>query len=684
MPGVVQRVADERRSRTCQGAVEGEHHRAGHDKSYCKKPEEPAEGGERLKRNAACYHPPRIPGNRRQPHPYPTPMVHPDSQAEPKRWIGIALLGLLLVSFALRTWDASQGLNASRYYDERFPFKNVSGLLLHGELRPRHAFYLSLSYLPQTAVLAASQWLFEVTRYEPFSIYSATSDGYSPTAYWLCRMINVIYGTLSLWLLFLIGRRIYSSGVGLLAAAILAAFGRHVLSSSEFKPDILVIFLVTLTFLWTLGAAFRPSLRRFLLVGVGVGLGVSAKYTGIAGAIPITAAVLTEGRRDRRQWLWLLLAGVASVGTFVALNPFLDVVFEFIPKLVNGYAARGVEERSNHWVVFERQVRFLLEQHGPIVTAFVALGVIWLAGGLLWRIVRRDSSAAGMDSRKRRLGSILVLSLLLGYSALHAMGMTLFRGQNYLPVVPFSSLVAAWAMVELWRALAARLPWLAWRLVAALAGLAVGAALLAQQGTIVYTRVVPTTFERTNDALLAELDPVGLRHVVYERGMGAFDAGGKPRRPLLTRVPRLTALPPPSSTARTSRSSRSGGSRDRTPISTAPASPACARARSRSSATSGSAGAASRGDPPPPLDPRPGPRRSPGPRPDGNPPYLVGRLPAGIARPGEAVSLPPGCPATRGTATCTSCGSIRAASRWRCPTPAAASTACSRPARASR
>ncbi|MEO6195154.1 MAG: glycosyltransferase family 39 protein [Thermoanaerobaculia bacterium] len=564
-------------------------------------------------------------------------MVHPDSQAEPKRWIGIALLGLLLISFALRTWDASQGLNASRYYDERFPLKNVSGLLLHGEFRPRHAFYLSLSYLPQTAVLAASQWLFRVTRYEPFSIYSATSDGYSPTAYWLCRMINVIYGTLSLWVLFLIGRRIYSPEVGLLAAAILAAFGRHVLSSSEFKPDILVIFLVTLTVYWTLGAAFRPSLRRFLLVGVGVGLGVSTKYTGIAGAIPITAAVLTEGRRDRRQWLWLLLAGAASVVTFVALNPFLDVVFEFIPKLVNGYAAKGVEERSDHWVVFERQVRFLIEQHGPIVTVFVALGV----AGLVWRIFRPAPGLSPEDSsRERRLGSILVLSLLLGYSALHALGMTLFRGQNYLPVVPFSSLVAAWAIVELWRVLAARLPWLAWRPGAALAGLAVGAALLAQQGTIVYTRVVPTTFERTNDALLAELDPVGLRHVVYERGMGAFDAGGKPRRPLLTPVPRLAALAPDfldrADVEIFQQRRLQGPDADfyRARV---------ARLPKKQVEIVGDRWFRRRGEPlvilrhpwtlardPVDLLVR---------RPEGDPPYLVGRLPAGIARPGEAVSL---------------------------------------------
>ena len=564
--------------------------------------------------------------------PSAAPMVHPDSTAEPQRWIGIALAALLLLSLALRTWDASQGLNASRHFDERFPLKNISGLLRHGEIRPRHAFYLSLSYLPQAGVLAASQWLYEVTRYPPFAIYGETSDGYSPTAYWLCRMVNVIYGTLSLWFLFLIGRRLYSPGVGLLAAAVLAAFPRHVLSSTEFKPDILVIFLVTLTFWWTIAAAFRPTLRRFLLVGFGIGLGVSTKYTAIASALPITAAVLTEGRRDRRQWLWLVLAGVASVVTFVALNPFLDVVFEFIPKLVHGYAAKGVEEKSNHWVVFERQVQFLVEHHGPVVAAFVALGV----AGMLWRIFRPRPE----DLPERRLGSILVLGILLGYSVVHCLGMTLFRGQNYLPVVPFSSLTAAWAMVELWRMLTARLPWLAWRPAAALIWLGVGAALVAQQGTIVYWRVVPTTFEVTNDALLFELDPIGLRQVIYEKGMGIFDAGGKPRRPLITRVDRFASVPVEvldrADVEIFPRSRLDGPGSDfyRARV---------ARLPKEQVEIVGDHWFRSRGEPivvlrhswqlardPISLGVR---------RPDGDPPFLVGRIPAGIAKPGEAVSL---------------------------------------------
>jgi hypothetical protein len=463
-------------------------------------------------------------------------MVPSESQAAPKRWIGIALAVLLLVSFALRAWDAGYGLNSGRYFDERFTFKNISGLLKRGDFQPRYAFYLSLSYLPQAAVLAASQSLYRVTRYQPFAIYGDTGDGYSPTAYWLCRLVNVLYGILSLWLLFLIGRRLYSPEVGLFAAAFLAAFPRHLLSSVEFKPDILVILLVTLTFLWTLGAAFRPRLARFLLVGFGIGLAVSAKYTGIASAIPITAAVLAEGRRDRRQWNWLIQAGLTSILTFIVLNPYLGVVFQFIPKLVHGYAAKGVKEKSNHWVVFERQIQFLADHHGPVVAVFLALGV----AGLLWRIYR----PAPEDSPERRLGSILVLSLLLGYSVVHAAGMTLFRGQNYLPVVPFSCLCAAWGMVAAWNLLASRVRWLAGSTAPALLGMGLIAALLVQQGMIVYQRVVPRPFETVNSSLLGGIEPFGLRHVVYEKDLGVFQTGNKSRRPLLTRVDRLATLAP--------------------------------------------------------------------------------------------------------------------------------------------
>jgi hypothetical protein len=452
------------------------------------------------------------------------------------RWVSLTLAAVLLASFAVRTWDASFGLYAGRHFDERFTFKNVSAILKHGEYKPRHAFYLSLSYLPQTAVLAASDALYRVTGRPIFSIFGDSGDGNSPTAYWLARMVNVVYGTLSLWLLFLIGRRLYSPEVGLLAAAVLAAVTRHFTSSTEFKPDILVILLTLLTFSWTLTAAARPTLGRFLRVGLGVGLAVSAKYTGIAGAIPITAAVLRNGRRDRRQWIWLVAAGMISVLTFLVLNPFLDVVFQFIPILVHGYAAKGVEEQSNHWVVFERQADFLIRNHGPVVASFVLLGIV----GLLWRIYR----PAPDDSEATRLGSMLVLSILLGYSALHSLGMTLFRSQNYLPVVPFSSLAAAWAMVETWQLLSLRFPRLRWQPLAILLWIGVCGALVAQEASVAWYRVVPTSFSAVNDSLLSGLEPPGLRQVVFESSLGRFNWGEASRRPLLSPVDRLARQNP--------------------------------------------------------------------------------------------------------------------------------------------
>jgi hypothetical protein len=463
-------------------------------------------------------------------------MIHPDSPAEPKRWIAPALAVVLLLSFGLRTWDASQGLSSGRYFDERYTFRNISAILKHGDFRPRNAFYLSLSYLPQTAVLAASQSLYRATRYAPFSVYGKTSDGYSPTAYWLCRMVSVSYGVLSLWLLFFIGCRIHSPETGLLAAAILAALPQHVLSSAEVKPDILVLLLVALTFYWTLGAALSPRLARFLLVGFGVGLAVSAKYTGIAAAMPVIAAVLAQGRRDRRQWLWLSLAGLASLVTFIVLNPHLRLVLRFIPFMVHNYGARGTAEQSGHWVVFVRQIEFLIEQHGPIVAALAALGV----AGMLWRLLR----PAVEDPGERRLGFILVLGILVGYSLLHALGLTLFRRQNYLPVAPFSSLAAAWAVVELWRAMIRRAPELPLRPLATPLWLAAIAVLVAQQVTIVYMRVVPTNFTVASEAVIATLEPLGLRHVVYEKGLGTFDLRWRTRQPLVNRVARLSAVEP--------------------------------------------------------------------------------------------------------------------------------------------
>jgi hypothetical protein len=467
------------------------------------------------------------------------------------RWALALLLLVVIVGAALRVWDASQGLSAGEHFDERFSLKNVGGILNRGDWQPSQAYYPSLSYLPQTAVLFASETLARWSGDSRLAVHGDTADGWTATAYLLARLTNVVFGTLSLLLVFVVGHRLFGPAEGLLAAAALAAFPRHLISSTHFKPDILVTLLMLLTFHWTLRAAARPTTGAFARVGLGIGLATSSKYTGAGSALaPALLALLR--RRDRRYWAWLALAAGISVATFVALNPFLPRLLLFAQNLSQGYAKAGADEGSDHWTVLRREGSFLLVHHGW-VAAFLVLGLL----GLAWAIARRpvvtaaaDAAVDGRDARtehateppwtaERRTGAILLLGQIVSYALLFAVGFPLFRGQNFLPVAPFTSLVAAWAMVALYRWLARRRPALATP--PARAALLALPLLLLLWGQLaeVYGRVVPTTWSGAGELVSTSLDQLPVRQVVYEGAPGLVRTGGK--GPLMLPVPSLAA-----------------------------------------------------------------------------------------------------------------------------------------------
>lgn len=309
----------------------------------------------------------------------------PGTGQEGQRWAVWVVALVVAVAFGLRLWHGSIALDAGRYYDELFSFRNVSAVLVEGVGKPANAFYPSLSYWPQTAVLATSGWLHELTGKPVFAVRGATGDGWTPTAYFLVRAVCALFGALSIWLVFLLGRRLFDARVGLVGAALTAALPPHLFASAIFKPDILVVLLVVLTFLWSLAAVERPSYRRFALAGVGVGLAVCAKYTGVGAALPLIAGAFAYGGwRERRRWGQLLVAGLASILTFVVLNPYLWVVVRYIPRLLRIADEKAAYHKSTPWTVASRELRFLSEHHGWPVFALAVLGLVgfaWLAWG---------------------------------------------------------------------------------------------------------------------------------------------------------------------------------------------------------------------------------------------------------------------------------------------------------------
>lgn len=448
--------------------------------------------------------------------------------AEPReRTLAWLLAVVLAMAFGLRAWMA---LTLPPYFDDHYVFNNIE-TFLNGSLRPRQSYYGSLSYLPQAIVLAACDFLHSRTGIAALAVRGTQIEGFTPGAFLIMRMFVIFYALLSIVMIYLVGRRLFSPGVGLAAAAVLAAYPQHVRSSVQLKPDMMALMFTLLTLYWTADAVRSPRLSSFLRSGVGVGLTTAAKYIGVGAALPLTLWSLGAGRRDRRVWGWLALSGVASILTFFALNPFFGTVLHFGTRLVSFYGHRARAEQSGHLLVLRQELDFLIVQHGWILGVCLLLGIALLAYRLR---SRRDGGSA----------AVLLLSLAFGYPLAYALGMTLFRTHNALPALGGTALVCACGMVRsgqwlLSRHAAARPP-----AAAVLLGCLPGVFLLARPFGYTYGRLVPETWEVAADTLRTELSSPEIRHVAYEPGDARLEIAQGWQRPVLTAVPSLASLPP--------------------------------------------------------------------------------------------------------------------------------------------
>lgn len=427
-----------------------------------------------------------------------------------RRWIGPLLALLLLVSGTLMVWHGSAEPHAGRFWDERFGFANVRSLLATEGTGPANAYYPSLSYLPQTAVLWLSQNLSELIGVEALSIYDPKRiDGWSTTAYFLVRGVSALFGVLAVATAYRVGSRLFEPRVGLLGAVLFAVQPALVQSSAIFKPDVLVAWLVLVVFLWSLDAALHPSGGRYAKVGVGVGLAVAAKYTGVGAALPVVVGSLGAGPgawHDRRRWLWLVSAGAVSVATFLVLNPHVATILAYIPRLFEIAESKSEAAGSSHLLVLVHQGRFLVRHHGWVVLVFAAAGLAGLA--------RR---AFGRTPSDRRLAARMALGFVVGYSMLYAAVIEAFRGQNYVPVSAFTALAAGWAMIVLWDRLATLWRPLGSPVLAAPLWALVLVALFARPAVWVYDQVVPTTWSLAGRAISLRLAPLDVRQVIFEK-----------------------------------------------------------------------------------------------------------------------------------------------------------------------
>ena len=116
------------------------------------------------------------------------------------------------------------------------------------------------------------------------------------------RLLMALLDTVTIFLLFLLGRRLYGAAAGLLAAALYAFTAQAVQLSHFFAMDPASTTFVVLAVYGGVLMVQERSWRGVLYAGVGAGLAISAKFSTLPIlAVPIMAALVVLWRTYYRR-----------------------------------------------------------------------------------------------------------------------------------------------------------------------------------------------------------------------------------------------------------------------------------------------------------------------------------------------------------------------------------------------
>jgi uncharacterized membrane protein YhaH (DUF805 family) len=152
-----------------------------------------------------------------------------------------------------------------------------------------------------------------------------------PRVYHAGRVVSAISGSLSLLVIFLVGKRLRDTETGLLACAFLAVTPLHVLNSHYLTSDITMVFLSLTAFCFFL-ASLDGDVKAHLFSGLFLGLAIAAKYNA-AYLLPLwLVRDLVERKFSWKLRLWgygAMVAGFALGEPYAFLHPreFVAVIY---------------------------------------------------------------------------------------------------------------------------------------------------------------------------------------------------------------------------------------------------------------------------------------------------------------------------------------------------------------------
>jgi hypothetical protein len=354
----------------------------------------------------------------------------------------VALSAIVILAGCVRFWGLRFGLPHTQARPDELPVAWLGKNLLSGSLNPEFFDYPSL-YLYALGLLdlvyyawgRAAGWFTSLDHF--VSLWPV----YWSPFFLIARLLTAVLGTLTVWLVYRVGARLFDATTGLVAALYLALAPLHVRDSHFGVTDVPMTFMVMLGLLMIVREHAGPRPSRTIAAGLVAGLATSTKYTAAALIVPMTASVLmaladaiaASGERARRIW--------------IAGRRFLL----FVPALAAGFLI------GTPFAIFD-QARFARDIDGVRRHTMMAHGGVDLGPGWLYLLTVSLRYGLGLPLLAAGLAGLVLLwwrswrtaflltSFPIACYLVTAMSDTLFF-RYVIPLVPFLCLTAAFATV---------------------------------------------------------------------------------------------------------------------------------------------------------------------------------------------------------------------------------------------
>ena len=271
--------------------------------------------------------------------------IHPKRHAvlSTRRGAAYAALALILiVACAVRFHNLGFGLPS--LYDPDEPIFMVMALKLLKEHTLNPGWFghpgsttIYLLALIDVAVFGAG---ILTGRFSGVNDFAAAAYADPSLLFMPARFAMALFGVGCVWLTYCLGRKLFGTATGLIAAAFLAINSLHILWSQVIRTDVMASLFMLASLIFSVGVAKRGSLRDYLLSGIFIGLAIATKWPSAIVAVALVGAFLARIRARPDLWRQELgrVAGALGCG-LVALflaSPFIFLDWRTVLSNVTG------------------------------------------------------------------------------------------------------------------------------------------------------------------------------------------------------------------------------------------------------------------------------------------------------------------------------------------------------------